>query len=139
VILFRVATCIDHVRQCCRTCDAVHAIRGFTARNRESRAYALTHTSRATVASILEDAGLGMRAARSWTKSGSRAVARARHGLFRCGALAAALCAAHRSKYSRVVFPPGPNNWFINILPLVRFRQPMAFLVGVARLLHTAP
>ena len=37
--------------------------------------------------------------------SGSRAVARVRHGLFRCSALAAALYAAHRSKYSGVVFP----------------------------------
>jgi hypothetical protein len=59
VILFCVATgishgsvgIIDHAMQSM-------AIRGFIAHNRESGAYALTDSGRATLAAILEDAGL---------------------------------------------------------------------------------
>src|SRR5262249_46635682 len=51
-----------------------------------------------------------------------RAVARERHGLFRCGAFAAARVRRPsiqniRERYSDHV-PPGPNTWTLNILPL---------------------
>jgi hypothetical protein len=62
VILFCVATdighgsvgIIDHAMQSM-------AIRGFIAHNRESGAYTLTHSGRATLTAILEDAEIGMR------------------------------------------------------------------------------
>ena len=59
VILFCAATGIDHaaVGITARAMQAV-AIRGFIAHNRETGAYALTDSGRATLATILEDAGL---------------------------------------------------------------------------------
>ena len=58
-ILFCAATGIDHatVGITARAMQAV-AIRGFIAHNRETGVYALTDSGRATLAAILEDAGL---------------------------------------------------------------------------------
>jgi hypothetical protein len=60
-----------------------------------------------------------------------RAVARERHGLFRCGASAAARVRRPsiqniRERYSDHV-PPGPNIWTLNIQPLGQFRPHSAF------------
>src|SRR5262249_19409436 len=44
-----------------------------------------------------------------------RAVGRERHGLFRCGAFAAARPRRPSIQYSGVVLPPGPNSWPLNI------------------------
>jgi len=78
-----------------------------------------------------------------------RAVARERHGLFRCSAFAAARVRRPsiqniRERYSDHV-PPGPNTWTLNIQPLDQFRPHRGFLLArstlpssVARLLHTA-
>ena len=41
--------------------------------------------------------------------------ARERHGLFRCGAFQAARIRRPSIQYSRVVLPPGPNSWPLNI------------------------
>jgi DNA-binding PadR family transcriptional regulator len=59
VILFCVATGIGHGSVGIID-DAMQsmAIRGFIAHNRESGAYTLTDSGRATLAAILEDAGL---------------------------------------------------------------------------------
>src|SRR5262249_32687860 len=59
-------------------------------------------------------------------KEDRRAVARERHGLFRCGTFAAARVRRPsiqniRERYSDHV-PPGPNTWRLNILPLGQFR-----------------
>jgi hypothetical protein len=82
-------------------------------------------------------------------KEDRRAVARERHGLFRCGAFAAARVRRPsiqniRERYSDHV-PPGPNTWTLNILPLGQFRPHCGFLLArctlpssVTRLLHTA-
>ena len=82
-------------------------------------------------------------------KEDRRAVARERHGLFRCGTFAAARVRRPsiqniRERYSDHV-PPGPNTWRLNILPLGQFRPHRGFLSArstlpssVARLLHTA-
>jgi hypothetical protein len=61
---------------------------------------------------------------------GSTGVAQERHGLFRCGAFAAA-CATHIDpKYSGAVcVPPGPNTWTLNIQPLGRFHPHRHFLL----------
>ena len=58
VILFCTATGISHTAV--GTAHAIQsmAIRGFIAHNRETGAYALTDSGRATLAAILEDAGL---------------------------------------------------------------------------------
>src|SRR5262245_60037738 len=80
---------------------------------------------------------------------GSTGSARERHGLFRCGAFAAARLHAHRSKNIRERYsdhvPPGPNTWTLNVQPLGRFRPHRSFLLArsalpssVTRLLHTA-
>ena len=78
-----------------------------------------------------------------------RAVARERHGLFRCDVCAAARVRRLsiqniRERYSDHV-PPGPNTWTLNIQPLDQFRPHRGFLLArstlpssVARLLHTA-
>src|SRR5262245_65444900 len=78
-----------------------------------------------------------------------RAIARERHGLFRCGASAAARVRhpsiQHiRERYSDHV-APGPNTWTLNIQPLGQFRPHRGFLLtlptspsSVAHLLHTA-
>jgi hypothetical protein len=63
VILFCVATGIDHGA----IGISIHAmqsmaIRGFIAHNRESGAYALTDSGRATLTAILEDAEIGITA-----------------------------------------------------------------------------
>jgi hypothetical protein len=59
VILFCTATGISHTAVGITT-HAMQsmAVRGFIAHNRESGAYALTDSGRATLAGILEDAGL---------------------------------------------------------------------------------
>jgi hypothetical protein len=59
VILFCTATGIDHaaVGILAHAMRSM-AIRGFIAHNRESGVYALTDSGRATLAAILEDAGL---------------------------------------------------------------------------------
>ena len=59
VILFCAATCIEHAAVGILT-HAMQsmAIRGFIAHNRETGAYALTDSGRATLAAILKDAGL---------------------------------------------------------------------------------
>ena len=59
VILFCAATGIDHaaVGILAHAMQSM-AIRGSIAHNRESGAYALTDSGRATLAAILEDAGL---------------------------------------------------------------------------------
>jgi hypothetical protein len=59
VILFCAATGIDHhaVGILPHAMQSM-AIRGFIAHNRETGAYALTDSGRATLAAILEDAGL---------------------------------------------------------------------------------
>jgi hypothetical protein len=46
---------------------------------------------------------------------GSTDSARKRHGLFRCGAFQAARIRRPSIQYSRVVLPPGPNSWPLNI------------------------
>jgi hypothetical protein len=82
-------------------------------------------------------------------KEDRRAVARERHGLFRCGTFRSGPCATPISpKYSGAVFrscPPGPNTWTLNIQPLGQFRPHRGVLLArstlpsrVARLLHTA-
>jgi hypothetical protein len=63
VILFCVATGIDHGA----IGISIHAmqsmaIRGFIAHNRESGAYTLTDSGRATLTAILEDAEIGITA-----------------------------------------------------------------------------
>ena len=60
VILFCVATGIDHgaVGIIDHAMQSM-AIRGFIAHNRESGAYTLTDSGRATLAAILEHAGIG--------------------------------------------------------------------------------
>ena len=82
-------------------------------------------------------------------KEDRRAVARERHGLFRCGAFAAARVRRPsiqniRERYFGHV-APGPNTWTLNIQPLGQFRPHRSFLLArstlpssVARLLHTA-
>jgi hypothetical protein len=59
VILFCAATGIDHaaVGILAHAMQSM-AIRGFIAHNRESGAYALTDSGRATLTAVLEDAGL---------------------------------------------------------------------------------
>jgi hypothetical protein len=59
VILFCAATGIEHtaVGILAHAMQSM-AIRGFIAHNRETGAYALTDSGRATLAAILEDAGL---------------------------------------------------------------------------------
>ncbi len=59
VILFCAATGIDHAAAGILT-HAMQsmAVRGFITHDRESGAYALTDSGRATLAAILEDAGL---------------------------------------------------------------------------------
>ena len=59
VILFCAATCIEHaaVGILAHAMQSM-AIRGFIAHNRETGAYALTDSGRATLAAILKDAGL---------------------------------------------------------------------------------
>jgi len=59
VILFCTATGISHTAVGI-TAHAMQsmAVRGFIAHNRETGAYALTDSGRATLAAILEDAGL---------------------------------------------------------------------------------
>jgi hypothetical protein len=59
VILFCAATGIDHaaVGILAQAMQSM-AIRGFIAHDRQSGAYALTDSGRATLAAILEDAGL---------------------------------------------------------------------------------
>jgi hypothetical protein len=59
VILFCAATGIDHAAVAILA-NAMQsmAIRGFIAHDRESGAYTLTDSGRATLAGILEDAGL---------------------------------------------------------------------------------
>jgi len=59
VILFCAATGIDHVAVgiLARAMQSM-AVRGFIAHNRETGAYALTDSGRATLAAILGDAGL---------------------------------------------------------------------------------
>jgi hypothetical protein len=59
VILFCAGIGIDHVAVGIpvRAMQSM-AVRGFIAHNRESGAYALTDSGRATLAGILEDAGL---------------------------------------------------------------------------------
>jgi hypothetical protein len=59
VILFCAATGIDHaaVGILAHAMQSM-AIRGFITHNRESGAYALTDSGRATLMAILEDAGL---------------------------------------------------------------------------------
>ena len=59
VILFCVATGIDHatIGILAQAMQSM-AIRGFIVHNRESGAYALTDSGRATLAMILENAGL---------------------------------------------------------------------------------
>jgi len=76
---------------------------------------------------------------------GSTGSARERHGLFRCGAFQAARIRRPSIQYSRVVLPPGPNSWPLNIEPLVQFPPHCDFLLtlstspsSVAHLLHTA-
>jgi hypothetical protein len=61
VILFCVATGIDHatVGILAHAMQSM-AIRGFIAHNRESGAYALTDSGRATLVGIMEDAGLSV-------------------------------------------------------------------------------
>jgi hypothetical protein len=74
-----------------------------------------------------------------------RAVARERHGLFRCGTFAAARVRRPsiqniRERYSDHV-PPGPNTWTLNIQPLDQFRPHRGRSTlsnTVACLLHTA-
>ena len=63
VILFCVATCIDHgsVGIIGHAMQSM-AIRGFIAHNRESGAYTLTDSGRATLTAILEDAEIGITA-----------------------------------------------------------------------------
>ena len=63
VILFCVATDIDHgsVGIIDHAMQSM-AIRGFIAHNRESGAYALTDSGRATLTAILEDAEIGITA-----------------------------------------------------------------------------
>src|SRR5215475_10183767 len=61
-------------------------------------------------------------------------VARERHGLFRCGASAAARVRRPsiqniRERYSDRV-PPGPNTWTLNVQPLGRFRPHRSFLLA---------
>jgi len=60
VILFCVATATDY-GSAGITAHAMQsmAIRGFIAQNRESGAYTLTDSGRATLVTILEDAGIG--------------------------------------------------------------------------------
>jgi hypothetical protein len=82
-------------------------------------------------------------------KEDRRAVARERHGLFRCGAFAAARVLRPsiqniRERYFGHV-APGPNTWTLNIQPLGQVRPHRSFLLArstlpssVARLLHTA-
>jgi len=72
---------------------------------------------------------------RSETKKGQdrRAVARERHGLFRCGAFAAARVRrpsiqSTRERCSDHV-PPGPNAWTLNIEPPGQFRPQRGFLL----------
>src|SRR5262249_17978372 len=67
-----------------------------------------------------------------------RAIARERHGLFRCGASAAARVRHPsiqniRERYSDHV-PPGPNTWTLNILPLGQFRPHCGFLLTLSTL-----
>src|SRR5262252_1179777 len=67
-----------------------------------------------------------------------RAIARERHGLFRCGASAAARVRRPsiqhiRERYSDHV-PPGPNTWTLNIQPLDQFRPHRGFLLRSASL-----
>jgi hypothetical protein len=94
--------------------------------------------------------GMGRYNHRNATKNDrSTAVARERHGLFRCDAFAAARGRRPsiqniRERYSDHV-PPGPNTWTLNIQPLGQFRPHRGFLLArctlpcsVARLLHTA-
>ena len=67
---------------------------------------------------------------------------------FRSGAFAAARATSINPKYSGAVFrlfPPAPNTWTLNILPLGQFRPALGFLSArstlpssVARLPHTA-
>jgi hypothetical protein len=67
---------------------------------------------------------------------------------FRSGAFAAARATPINPKYSGAVFrlfPPAPNTWTLNILPLGQFRPALGFLLtlstspsSVAHLLHTA-
>jgi hypothetical protein len=59
VILFCAATSIDHaaVGILAQAMQSM-AIRGFIVHDRQSGAYALTDSGRATLAAILEDAGL---------------------------------------------------------------------------------
>ena len=61
VILFCAATGIDHaaVGILAHAMQSM-AIRGFIAHNRESGAYALTDSGRATLTAILEDAEIGI-------------------------------------------------------------------------------
>jgi hypothetical protein len=58
-----------------------------------------------------------------------RALARERHGLFCCGAFAAARrCPS--IQYSGVVLPPGPNSWSLNIPADCRFQPAPRLSVG---------
>jgi hypothetical protein len=71
-------------------------------------------------------------------KEDRQAVARERHGLFRCGAFAAARVRRPsiqniRERYSDHV-PPGPNTWTLNILPLGQFRPHYGFLLTLSTL-----
>jgi hypothetical protein len=62
VILFCVATGIDHgaVGILAHAMQSM-AIRGFIAHNRESGAYTITDSGRATLTAILDDAEIGIR------------------------------------------------------------------------------
>jgi hypothetical protein len=67
---------------------------------------------------------------------GSTGSARERHGLFRCGAFQAARIRRPSIQYSRVVLPPGPNSWPLNIQPLVQFQPAPRLSAGPIRIVQ---
>src|SRR5215831_9607935 len=80
----------------------------------------------------LYEAGPRYHAAKRKRAKDRRAVARERHGLFRCSAFAAARVRRPsiqniRERYSARV-PPGPNTCTLNIKPLGQFRPHRSFL-----------
>jgi hypothetical protein len=82
---------------------------------------------------------------RETKNDGSTGSGRERHGLFRDGAFQAARIRRPSIQYSRVVLPPGPNSWPLNIpaawsVPArtAGFCWPTPLSRSVARLPHTA-
>jgi len=75
-------------------------------------------------------------------RQGSTGSTQERHGLYRCGAFRAARIRRPSIQYSRVVLPPGPNSWPLNIpfgcsVPSLAHHD-QRWSAGVTHLLHTS-